>query len=480
MSLAPPVSRDGFAYAGRDLYAEASGQNRHRRATPAELREHFASSSGSSKDHPAHWFEAQLMHYGLPVSKTKAVARMRLFDAVNSGALVVPDRVLKLEAELKKEWNKNEREAKKSMKSGGDNAKSGGAAGTKRKAEAASSNNVDVVINVGGIDIKVSANNNTAASSSSASAAKKAKTTTATKSAAATTAKAKAPAAAKPSPSSKAASTTTPAKTEPKAPAAVSKPTPAPKAKTSTSSVKKEPSSTATPKPKPKKEEDESKPINHGSRTKQTAIRGGLSQAPSTRDVKKEESPSPPLARSRNPQMARRGAIRGALPRGPTSNVKLESDNNNWDTSNQYDPSLPPLGLINGRYDVSPSPVCPYSFSEYDSHLILTIAGTGLWGKFLLDNHREGIFWVQKRPVKSSTNWRAIAWRARDISYSWTQGEHLSGDGCIRFVGDGKVEVSLVQRPDLMPKIEAYRGEGQGTRSEVDATTMWRLWEELE
>ncbi|ENH70721.1 hypothetical protein FOC1_g10005019 [Fusarium oxysporum f. sp. cubense race 1] len=108
---APPVSEDGFAFAEGVFFAQSSGQNRHRRATATELREHF--TSGNDKDHPAHWFEAQLIHYGLPPSKTKSVARMRLFDAVNAGNLKVPANVSKLETKLKKEWTKNDREAKK-------------------------------------------------------------------------------------------------------------------------------------------------------------------------------------------------------------------------------------------------------------------------------------------------------------------------------------------------------------------------------
>ncbi|KAI3577862.1 hypothetical protein IWW34DRAFT_623865 [Fusarium oxysporum f. sp. albedinis] len=108
---APPVSEDGFAFAEGVFFAQSSGQNRHRRATATELKEHF--TSGNDKDHPAHWFEAQLIHYGLPPSKTKSVARMRLFDAVNAGNLKVPANVSKLETKLKKEWTKNDREAKK-------------------------------------------------------------------------------------------------------------------------------------------------------------------------------------------------------------------------------------------------------------------------------------------------------------------------------------------------------------------------------
>ncbi|KAI5455750.1 hypothetical protein BGZ63DRAFT_368518 [Mariannaea sp. PMI_226] len=111
---APPVTEDGFAYANGDFFAVASGHNQHRRATPAELNEHF--SSGHDRDHPAHWFEAQSIHYGIKPSKTKSVARMRLHDAVKSGGLTVPTNISALESKLRKEWTKRDRETKKSFK----------------------------------------------------------------------------------------------------------------------------------------------------------------------------------------------------------------------------------------------------------------------------------------------------------------------------------------------------------------------------
>ncbi|KAK0615004.1 hypothetical protein B0T17DRAFT_510820 [Bombardia bombarda] len=116
--MAAPVTRDGWSYAG-DFYVEASVQNRHRRATISELKAKIDSSSEGakeSKDHPAHWYEAQLLHYGLPPSKTKGTAKMRLFEAVNKANLAVPSHTTKLETELKKEWTKKEREAKLALK----------------------------------------------------------------------------------------------------------------------------------------------------------------------------------------------------------------------------------------------------------------------------------------------------------------------------------------------------------------------------
>ncbi|RDA86061.1 hypothetical protein CP532_1291 [Ophiocordyceps camponoti-leonardi (nom. inval.)] len=127
---APPVTADGFAYAEGIFLAEASGQNRHGRASHHEIKTHF-STSGSDRDHPAHWFEAQLLHYGLKPSKNKAVARTRLLDALNAGALKVPPSIAKLEGDLKKEWTRLNREAKKGTQSAGKSTPT--AAGVKRK-----------------------------------------------------------------------------------------------------------------------------------------------------------------------------------------------------------------------------------------------------------------------------------------------------------------------------------------------------------
>ncbi|KAH7155779.1 hypothetical protein B0J13DRAFT_619190 [Dactylonectria estremocensis] len=137
---APPVSKDGFSFVNRDFFVEASGENRHRRATIAEIKEHF--TSGNDRDYPAHWFEAQLVHYGLKPSKSKAVARMRLLDATMTGDLTVPANITKLETELKKQWTKNDRDAKKNVK--GANSADVKVAGVKRKA----GGNVSVTVNL--------------------------------------------------------------------------------------------------------------------------------------------------------------------------------------------------------------------------------------------------------------------------------------------------------------------------------------------
>ncbi|KAL4805541.1 hypothetical protein BDV18DRAFT_141218 [Aspergillus unguis] len=117
MDLTPPVSRNGFEYFNNDFYAVVPPSNRHRRSTIPELRDLFSlsnsgSGSGSANDKPAHWYRAQLMHYGLQPTSNKGTASLRLLEALRGG-LSVPDDLKKLEGDLKKEWQKNVRASKK-------------------------------------------------------------------------------------------------------------------------------------------------------------------------------------------------------------------------------------------------------------------------------------------------------------------------------------------------------------------------------
>ncbi|KAI0181492.1 hypothetical protein GGR52DRAFT_524821 [Hypoxylon sp. FL1284] len=436
MSLTPPVSKDGFAYAG-ELYAEASGHNRHRRATVSELKDHF--KSGSERDHPAHWFEAQLLHYGLQPSKTKAVARMRLYDAVNGGKLVIPAHVKKIESELKKSWTKNDRDAKKALKTDPPAVKS-----AKRKAE---SKNVDLTVNVGGINITVSA----------ASSAKKAKTTS------------------KPAAPSKAAKKTPEPK--PKAPKA---PKPAAKPKTT-------PSSTAKPKPKPKA-------------VSEPKVKREPSFAPFSSSSAVAAAAATPT-RPRTVQTARRshGWNRGRTPGPPSSSYARlgdlddDDDDDNDDgeddsppppyfkvedsDSDTYggDPELQPLGLLNGRYDVASADVTSQwsQHSDEDFSLVLTLSGSELWGRLDL-GVVEAVLRLPQRPYQPAADERLrLRWRGREL-----EGPMLYGDdntGHLRFLGGGRVDGCIDFLGGL--RFRARRVPGQGTRSEADARDLRREWD---
>ncbi|MCJ1337704.1 hypothetical protein MMC09_002987 [Bachmanniomyces sp. S44760] len=102
--LAQPVGKDGFFYDGQ-LIVEVSDASRHPRASLNELSQLLHPVKGARADRVNQWYEAQLLHYGLPPSKNRAVARARLLDALDSDQLNVPTKIKKLEFELRKEFD---------------------------------------------------------------------------------------------------------------------------------------------------------------------------------------------------------------------------------------------------------------------------------------------------------------------------------------------------------------------------------------
>lgn len=177
MSFAPPIARDGFYYNG-DLYVEVGNLNRHKRASIPEItailrpdlkQSKAASAVSPPKDPVGHWYEAQLTHYGLPPSKEKARAKLRLLEALNTSKLVVPEGIARLEDQLRKEYAAADRKAKAQYKaemttSGKSDAAK---AGKKRKlSEPADSVNV----NIGSPAMKKAKSSTTAAAKKSKAA----------------------------------------------------------------------------------------------------------------------------------------------------------------------------------------------------------------------------------------------------------------------------------------------------------------------
>ncbi|KAJ4367048.1 hypothetical protein N0V83_007578 [Neocucurbitaria cava] len=142
--FAPPTRRDTFLYSSL-LYADAGNSNHHPRASVAELAallrpeapnlsssnkkrksENTAAPPTTTKDPPWHFWSAQLIHYGLAGTKDKNVAKVRLLDKLNQGQLEVPGWVGKVEAELKKEWEAENRRLKKAAAGGAVAGEKGG------------------------------------------------------------------------------------------------------------------------------------------------------------------------------------------------------------------------------------------------------------------------------------------------------------------------------------------------------------------
>jgi hypothetical protein len=124
-TFAPPARRGDFIYSSV-LYADPGNGNHHGRASVAELAALLRPEAPDiyskgrkpdvatpAKDQVWHFYSAQLIHYGLPVTKDKNVAKVRLLNAMNQFKLEVPAWILKVESELKAEWEAENKKLKK-------------------------------------------------------------------------------------------------------------------------------------------------------------------------------------------------------------------------------------------------------------------------------------------------------------------------------------------------------------------------------
>ncbi|CAE7009487.1 hypothetical protein CFE70_001734 [Pyrenophora teres f. teres 0-1] len=129
--FAPPSRRGDFLFSSV-LYADPGNSNHHARASVAELAALLRpealnlysigqrpAAATPAKDPAWHYYSAQLIHYGLPVTKEKNTAKVRLLNALNQFKLEVPAWVLKVESDLKKEWEAECRRVKKASAGAG-------------------------------------------------------------------------------------------------------------------------------------------------------------------------------------------------------------------------------------------------------------------------------------------------------------------------------------------------------------------------
>lgn len=431
----PPAAENGFAFANGDFFASSSGHNLHRRAKLPELKEHF--TSGSDKDHPAHWFEAQLIHYGLPPSKTKSVARMRLFDAVNGGKLTVAADVSKLEGKLKKEWTKNDREAKKAHKEGAESKSKA----TTKATTATKTTNTITAKKTAGTKRKANDTVNTASTStiSSQPAAKKAKATPAKKGPQASTASNTRAASARPPRTKQTARCT---------------------GRGNLSQGPSRSASTALPPPAPT-----TRPPQMARRSGAFMARGRI---PAPQASPRLEAWGVPFDNNHDE------------PPPPYSDFGYDSDPYGQDSGsyspdddfNSEEAELRPLGLLNGSYDMTSSEVSsqwPSQGSEFE--FVFTIAGSSMWASFDL-GIVEGIMYFAQRPMTSSHERVNFIWRGQEAEGPISYGNRNTG--WIKFLGDGRIEGQI----DFMSiDFRGRRVPGQGTRSAVDANTLRREWE---
>lgn len=99
---------------------------------------------------------------------------------------------------------------------------------------------------------------------------------------------------------------------------------------------------------------------------------------------------------------------------------------------------LPPLGLVNGEYEIYSAESNQWSaFPEEDFTLILGLAGNSKWGAYDFGMY-HGIMHLEERPWSSSYKKIPFKWRGRERG----EGEMSSGLNCtgwIQFYGEGRI-----------------------------------------
>ncbi|CAI7589716.1 unnamed protein product [Penicillium viridicatum] len=470
----PPVTNGQFSYNVDTFYVAASGGQIHRRAAPAEIKALYdtATTDKSTPDHPGHWYEAQLLHYGLPPSKVKATAKMRLLKAAQDGAL--SDSEEKTPANTKITTTKtvttktvtvSKTVASKTTESKTATAKAATKpAATKAVAKPAA--------------IKTAA---TKAATPKAAPPKKdtAPKTVASKATAAkpTTTKAAPKAAAKP-----AAPKATPKK-------ATAAKTAAPKAST----VKSATPQTAPAKRKRASNDDETP---DQPQTAKRRVSGKKTQG--NMNVLTNSHPEPsgwseqPEYQDAPPSYEAACKTAGEHIYDFWDGVTPVNDENESET--YLDPPSPPrtlkntLGLLNGTYKVrSPDIANQWDIVPEALTLSLRLNGREIWGEYKFEMF-EGILWMPERPMRSSFDRIPFKWRGRENG----EGEMSFDDdqeGWIEFLGDGDI-VGMInccgdlhfrgQRIDSSVRTASdLRGEWDGYNEEEydrECRARWGRW----
>ena len=490
MSFAPAISKDGFYYNG-DLYAEVSDLNRHKRASVAEIsailrppiKQSRASAQAPTKDPVGHWYEAQLVHYGLAVSKTKAVAKSRLLDALNAGTLAVPAHIARLEEGLKKEWSILERRAKANYKASmGGGAKSdsvgeGVTAGKKRKE-----------MEVGGPSLTVHVHNHFGTPSTTMVTsggyepaddqplAKKPR-------------KAPAKAGEKKTPANhsigKAMKKTAEESEGPVKKKAIKKTEPVSAPVTQArSSLLGDANTKATPliKKDCKKEhmmktkpavskvpavkgeaaaERESATKRESAIKKKPIVKGGPG-------VKKEPSVKKEPLMKKEPKLKKEPATK----KEPKMKVEASSQASAANLYSSPNRGQSSLGLINGTYEIDcPKIAFAYYGGEEICHMSLRLKSPSIWGSFRLGPY-EGVLFIPERPYTASAKPLPVSWRCFDEEASNID----AGEGLISFQGDGYIAGMLVMDEEFHFSGTRRTGSEGNVR---EASEMAEEWDNL-
>jgi hypothetical protein len=167
----PEVRRGLFVY--RDtLFVEVGDGKRHPRASASELKDLLLPKKGGLvKDQVAHWYEAQLIHYGLPRSKDKNTAKVRLTAALSTDGLKLPSDLVKQEIDMKKEYATALRKAKATKKKPSEPSN----ASTSKKRKATEELSTTISINDDVVEVKIDRTSKSAKVAPSKPAAKSSK-----------------------------------------------------------------------------------------------------------------------------------------------------------------------------------------------------------------------------------------------------------------------------------------------------------------
>ena len=480
MAFAAPVSRGNFHYNG-DLYVEVGALNRHKRAPIDEittilrpdLKKAKKATTSLQKDPVGHWYEAQLLHYGLPPSKDKPRAKMRLLEALNNSNLNVPSNIVSMEAQMKKEFAAAERKAKAQFKANQTPATSNvpPAASKKRKQPERSENvnNININISLGNDFQRVS------------NPAKKARTTPSE------SAKKKSEKGASTSQSKKSVETkierpssqTQNAQARPKQTAKSAKlhaawledPSIGPgPVHTSARPTKSYDSGEKNPPAPNAKNSGARKPNAPAAKDLATKKETKVKPEPKVKkepSVKKESTVKKEPSVKKGPTIKKESKVKQEASGGPSREIKREPEHDSFRSPNKSS-----LGLMNGLYDIS-CPVMEENFRCPNSTFILSLDGSAVWGAYDFGAF-SGIFYLPFRPWQASSAKLPFEWRGRENG----EGETSFGDDCrgeIAFRGDGVIEgwISVYGRCDFrgMRRFEA----GTNVRP---ARSMREEWEE--
>ncbi|KAI4272652.1 MAG: hypothetical protein LQ337_005158 [Flavoplaca oasis] len=445
MSFAQPVVKDNFVYNG-DLFVDVGNLNRHKRASVAELTEVLRpdlkkpKNGAAVKDPVGHWYEAQLIHYGLPPSKDKARAKMRLLENLNQSKLSVPPQIIAIETALKKEYAAAERKAKAQYKASL-------AATPSTQKESASNKKRKVADNQNSfptVNVNASVGDALSPNSSSSAPPKKRKLQTAKRGGS----------------------------------------TSVPPAELSHAALQQNTTAAEATKPRPKQTARRS-----GSSLLSFRAKIASSNVESTTSAPHANSPfeaanykgstqkNPKPKKEPKPAFKKEAKVKQERPVKKEPKVKAEStpDAKTIGGSSRSAPAS--LGLINGLYEVS----CPVIEREWDDDgftIVLTLDSQSIWGEYDFGMF-SGILRIPQRPFIASGDMLPFEWRGRENS----EGEMSFGGNCvggISFLGNGYIEGWINLYGEC--RFEGTRIDGPGTAmsSAADLRDQWDSYNEDE